>query len=296
MEHKQSKLDAANDEVSKVCQVYANGYLERTKQDDGFYNQLKEAIDKQERLSEDHNKKLEQIKNKELWYVTDTAGAIRSENEVFAFHQKEYWDEMYKNMSDEQAKELGIWLAQVAQTELYGGEISEETQKMVDNIMKSYDSMPKKTKEAMKNAMSPMLEEMQNSEPSLYAKATSLANGILNRLKKAFDIHSPSRKTRKLFRQVMQGSELGLEDEENKLYNKAEDIARNINDEFENVNDISIGSKTRNASNYSSGSNKDILDYEKLYQIFLRALNSCKIEIDPDGFIHFIDNRLMEVM
>ena len=36
------------------------------------------------------------------------------------------------------------------------------------------------------------LEEMKNSEPSLYSKATGIANGILSRLKKAFDIHSPS--------------------------------------------------------------------------------------------------------
>jgi len=296
MQQKQEKIDAATDELAKVSEVYANGYLERSKQEDGFYNTLKEAMDKQERLSESHNKKIEQIKNHELWYVTDTAAAIRGENETFAFHQKEYWKEMYKNMSEEQAKELGVWLAQVSQTELYGGKINDETKKLVDGIMASYDSMPKKTQEAMKNAMSPMLEEMQNKEPSLFAKATGIANGIINRLKKSFDIHSPSKKTRKIFKQVMQGSELGLEDEEKNLYNKAEDIADNINDKFGDVNDISVRSKYRRMVNNISEGKLEIIDYERLFKVFLKALNSCKIQLDKDGFIHFIDDRLMEVL
>ena len=135
---------------------------------------------------------------------------------------------MYKNMSEEQEKELGVWLANLAQTELYGGEISEENQKLIDLIIDSYDEMPKKTREAMKNAMSPMLDEMKNSEPSLFAKASGIANGILSRLKKSFDIHSPSKETRKIFENVMKGSELGLEDEEKTLYNKANEIANNM--------------------------------------------------------------------
>ena len=110
---------------------------------------------------------------------------------------------MYKDMDDSQEKQLGTWLAMVSQTELYGGEIDEETQRLVDSILESYDSMPKGTREAMKNAMTPMLDEMKNKEPSLFSKATSIANGILSRLKKAFDIHSPSKKTRAIFKNVM---------------------------------------------------------------------------------------------
>lgn len=85
---------------------------------------------------------------------------------------------------------------------------------MVDTILASYDSMPKKTREAMKNAMSPMLDEMKNSEPQLYTKASGIANGILSRLRKSFDIHSPSRETRDIFQNVMKGAELGLDDEQ----------------------------------------------------------------------------------
>ena len=120
-----------------------------------------------------------------------------------SIEEKKIWKSMYKNMSDSEAEQLGSWLAMLANTELYGGEISEENRKMVDSIMESYDDMPKKAREAMENAMSPMLEEMKKSEPTLWARASNIANGILSRLKKAFDIHSPSRKTKAIFKNVM---------------------------------------------------------------------------------------------
>lgn len=301
MEQKQAKIDAATDELAKVTEVYANGYLQRSQQNDGFYNTLKTYMEKQQSLEEEHTKKIEQIKNGELWYVTNTYQALQSENETYAFHQNEYWKEMYKNMSDEQAKELGIWLAQVAQTELYGGEINEETKKMVDGIMESYDSMPKKTKEAMKNAMSPMLTEMENKEPSLFAKATGIANGILSRLKKSFDIHSPSRKTRQIMRFAMQPMEEEMEAGKEKLVNEAGNLADEVNEELENISGNvnlkgSISNFSRHNNNLNSQEDRNIIDYEKLYRIFLKALNSCKIQLDKDGFLHFIDDRLMEVL
>ena len=143
---------------------------------------------------------------------------------------------MYKNMSEEQEKELGTWLAMVAQTEMYGGEIDEETSNLVNQIIASYDSMPKETQEAMKNAMEPMLTEMQSKEPTLFAKAQGIADGILSRLKKSFDIHSPSRETRKIFKMVMLGSEKGLEDEEKNIYNQIDNMSEKIKSKLENIN------------------------------------------------------------
>lgn len=75
-----------------------------------------------------------------------------------------------------------------------------------------------------------MLDGMKSREPDLYSKASGIAGSILSRLQKSFDIHSPSKKTRKIFTQVMQGMELGLADEEDKLYNQTEDIADNTMD------------------------------------------------------------------
>lgn len=261
-ENKNKAIQEANDEVAQVNLAYANGFLERAQQNDGFYNTLKEFNEKQEKLQIAHNEEIQKIKNGELWHVTNTYQAIQSENETFAFHQKNTWDEMYKNMSDEQEKELGTWLAMVSQTEMYGGEINQETRKIVDSIIASYDSMPKETQEAMKNAMEPMLTEMENKEPSLFAKATGIANGILSRLKKSFDIHSPSRKMRKIFNFAMEGGELGIEDEKDNIYKQIDNISKGMVDKFSKIN-IDIP-KIQNFDKLQGSLNKEIVDSSKM--------------------------------
>lgn len=228
IEQKEKLIAQANEQVAKVNSAFAEGYLERSQQENGWYNTLKTYTDKQATLQENHNKKIQQIKDGELWYVTNKNQAIQSENDTFAFHQADTWNQMYKNMDDNQEKQLGVWLAMVAQTEMYGGKIDDETKKMVDSILDSYDSMPKETKEAMKNAMSPMLTEMKNKEPSLFAQASSIADGILSRLKKSFDINSPSRKTKEIFEYVMEGAEVGLDKKEKSLYKDIDRIAEGV--------------------------------------------------------------------
>ena len=288
MEHKQAKIDAANDEVAKICDVYANGYLERDKQNNGFYSVLEEYNKKVEKENERHQKKIEDIEDKGILVANYT----EDENKKHQQNMKKIWKDIYKDMSDSQTEQLGVWLALQSDAELHGKEISDEAKQMVDAIMENLDSMPRKTRETMKNAMSPMLEEMQKKEPSLFNKATNIANGILSRLKKSFDIHSPSRKMRKLFNQVMQGAEIGLQDEEKSLYNKVDDISKNINDSFEDVNNIGINAVKRTNTN-----NKlELIDYDKLTKAMLKALNSCKMEIDEDGFVRMVDNRLSEVL
>ena len=235
MEQKQAKIDAANEEVAKISEAYANGYLERASQNDGFYTKLQEYNKKIEEENNRHNDVIQNIEDGNFNKILGKNKSIESEGWKHYENQKKIWEEMYKNMSEEQEKELGVWLAQVAQTELYGGKINNETKKIVDGIMDSYDSMPKKTREAMENAMSPMLEEMKKSEPTLWAKASNIANGILSRLKKSFDIHSPSRETRDIFQNVMKGAELGLEDEQKALNKQVDDIAHQMKTNFSNM-------------------------------------------------------------
>lgn len=240
---KQEKIDTANAEVAEILGVYAQGYADRATQDGDFAEHVEHYNWEQEQEANRHNSAIESIQNNKLLTTHNKNQAIQQENYRHQQEEEKIWKNMYKNMSDSEAEQLGSWLAMLAQTELYGGEISEENQEMVNKILESYDSMPKDTREAMENAMSPMLEEMKKSEPTLWAKASGIANGILSRLKKSFDIHSPSKKTRKIFKQVMQGAELGLEDEEKNLYGQVDDISyailkgldKGLNSAYENM-------------------------------------------------------------
>ena len=203
MEQKQAKIDAANSEVAEICQIYTNGYLERSNINEETRRKIEETNNSIEIENDRHAKELEKIN--EAVYLNEKDKFSRIENENY-WHQQEtkkIWNQMYSDMSEEQQEELGVWLAKLAQTEMYGGDISEENQKMVDTILKSYESMPEDAKEKMNQTMAGMLKGMEDKEPSLFAKASSIANGILSKLKSAFDIHSPSKKTRAIFKNVM---------------------------------------------------------------------------------------------
>ena len=232
---KNEKVAQANDEVAKINSTYLAGYLERSKQNDSFYQKFEEYNTKIEEENKRHNNTIDSIENNALLTQHNKNQSKYNEDYMHQENRKKIWNQMYKDMSEVQEKELGVLLAEVAQTELYGGKIDDETKRIVDSILNSYDSMPKRTKEAMKNAMEPMLTEMQKKAPSLYAKASNIAEGILNRLKKSFDIHSPSKKTKKIFKQMMQGGELGIEDEEDKLYKQVDTLSDKINKKLANI-------------------------------------------------------------
>lgn len=244
-ENKNKKIQSANDEVAKVNEAYSSGYLKRAKENEGFYSKLQEYNQKYEEETDRHNKKIQDIEDGNFNWVLGKTKDTQSEYEKYGKETKKIWTNLYKDMDKSQEEQLGVWLAMVSQTELYGGKIDEETKKLVDNILASYKDMPKETREAMKNAMTPMLEEMEKKEPSLFSKASSIANGILSRLRKAFDEHSPSKETRKIFRYLMQGAELGLEDERKNLTAEVDKISKEALKGF-NLADVGFNSGLKN--------------------------------------------------
>lgn len=245
---KEEKIALANEEVAKVTEAYSNGYTERAKQNESWYTRLSEANEKTETENERHTNRLQEIEEKygNSYHVLQTHTA--TENEKHKQKMKDIWNDMYKNMSEEEAKELGSWLARQVQVEMYGGKISDENQEMVDTILKSYDNIPNDAKEKMNSTMQGMLEGMRDKEPLLYAKASGIAGGILDRLKKSFDIHSPSKKTREIFNYVMEGAELGLEDEKNSLMKQIDDITDTVYRKMQNAIAIENASITAKAT------------------------------------------------
>ena len=108
--------------------------------------------------------------------------------------------------------------------ELYGGEIGEYSQIYTNNILKAFEGLPDEMKETMKESMKGAVKGLEEKEPALYKKSTSIASGVIARLKKAFDIHSPSRVTRRMFQYVDEGAIYGLKDKEQELYSQGEKL------------------------------------------------------------------------
>lgn len=252
-EQKEEKIAAANEEVAKVSQAYFDGYTERGLQAEGFYQKLKEYAAKDSKIRGQYDEDLEATK----------------------ILVKKNWTEMYEAMDKSEEEQLGTWLAMVAETEMYGGEISASTSDMVDEILLSMDVMPEETKKTMTQTMAGMLEGMQSKEPALYAKASGIADGILSRLKQAFDIHSPSKETKKIFQNVMRGAEEGLDIEKNRLNQSIDQISNELRTKLAALNpsmrDIDGLMIERNKTVYTTPNivfNVQELDKQRLEQCF----------------------------
>lgn len=277
MENKQSKIDSANDEVAKISQVYANGYLERSNQESEWYSKLQEYNKKIEEENQRNASNLDFIQNNSLLDLSNKMGAKEQESYRHEKEMAKIWNKMYKDMDDSQEEQLGVWLAQVQQTELYGGQIDDKTKSIVDSIISSYDSMPNGTRNAMKNAMSPLYDEMEKSEPSLFAKAKGIGEGIINRLRKAFDEHSPSKLTRKIMKFAMSPMEDEMEEGKRELFKQADEIGNGITDRLKNIDgDIDINETEK--QNSRSGNIINI-DYNKLAESLAIATNSANQKI-----------------
>ena len=294
MEQKQAKIDAANAEIAEISQVYANGYLERSNQNDGWYAKLQEYNKQIEDENQRNVATLESIQNNALLTQYNKNASKEQENYRHQQTTKKIWDKMYKDMDESQEEQLGVWLAQVQQTELYGGQIDEKTKEIVDSILSSYDSMPDKTRKAMKNAMSPMYEEMKKSEPSLLAKAKSIGEGIISRLMKAFDEHSPSKKTRKIMKFAMFPMEEEMEKGKKELFKQSDEIGEGIVDRLSDI-DGNVNLRMNNSNGYTSP-NSNFIDYNKMADAITKALTNCKFTLDEDGFAKIVKDELYKVV
>ncbi len=83
--------------------------------------------------------------------------------------------------------------------------------------------------------MAGMLAAMAEGEGALYAKATSIANGIANTIRSAWQVKSPSRLFYSIMDYAMQGLYNSMQNSEHSLYQKAGYVSRQIALQFEGL-------------------------------------------------------------
>lgn len=236
--------DAAVAEANTLCsetlKILQDGYKDRA---DGLKtyseNQKKynEDIARENKRSNDNLVALEQAKQAEIKKEYDSGGCdtLLIEQKYDQLIANEYSqhnkkladinDKFTKSFDTNQQEQLSTWLAMLSQTELYGGKISDEDKKVVEDIINNYDQLPPECQETMDEAMQGMINGIKERSPELYASASSVADNILAIFKKKWDIHAPSKVFRKIFKYTLEGGENGLEDEAPKLYKQADDVA-----------------------------------------------------------------------
>ena len=223
-----ARVDAANKQVADVSAIYAQGATERIELDERFNHNLQATKERIEATEKQHADNIANIKK-----YTREGGAIQHQliegaEWAHKIAMEDIWKDMDATLSDSQREQLGSWIANLAQTEMYGGEISDENRDIANAIISTWEYMPDDSREVMQQTMQGMLNGMKDKEPSLFARATSIADSILGRLKRAFDIGSPSKKTKEIFEYVMEGAEVGLDKKEKSLYKDIDRIAGRV--------------------------------------------------------------------
>ena len=246
-QRKEARISAVQSEVASLYEQYSAGYGELTGLNEWYTTVTAGQNASLESENQRHADRLAEIENTKYSNVTEKENAIAFETNRHNSTMTSIWNDLTKNMTDEQLEQLAVWLGFVSQTELYGGQLDEKTKSTVEGLIASFDKLPQESRDTMKDALSPMLDEMNKKEPVLFAKATSIANGILGNLRKAFDIHSPSRKVRAIFNQVMEGAEKGLEDDTPKLLGQATSISNEFLDRLKNIDVTALMDQARAA-------------------------------------------------
>lgn len=272
MSRKNEKIAQVTDEVGKIYALYTEGYLERAGLDDKLNAHIKGNLAERETLQETHQQKMAEILENENLTKEEKNKKASELDKKYQEDLKKVNDAInlgYKNfvesLSEEEQEQLGVLMSMSANTELYGGKMDEKTIKFVNSMINTYSTMPSKTKGVMKDALSPMLTEMEEKEPSLYSKASGIASGILSRLRKAFDIHSPSRKMKDIFKNVMLGAEEGIDGEKKSILNDIDDFSKNILSAFNNkMNGIGSNMSSKFSSSFNINQNKPITIYEHI--------------------------------
>lgn len=165
---------------------------------DGFYDQQIANNDHLKILAKSDENRLEQMQMSEEEKMdllkmseTDRQNYINKKN-------NERKDELKKALEGENADLVEAYIRMAMDTELYGGKVSNEGEKFVENYIKAFDDLSPEMQQVARDAISPLYDEMDKQEPSLLQKASNIAGGIINKLKGAFDIHSPSRVMQKI--------------------------------------------------------------------------------------------------
>ena len=272
----EDNISIANAECAQTISILRQGYEDRANTlIDGNNNlaQIEKEREKSNQAHQEAMEKIEQEHQEELSKITST-GQIKIELEGQAIRDKQRkveeeqarWMEEQARINQRELEIIGnetyqeqsaTWLAMIGEQELYGGQVTGKTREMADTMLGVFEGLPSEAQQAFKDVGDGMIKGLEEKEPSLFAKASNIASSVLGRIKKIFQIASPSKAMKKIFSQLIQGGEVGTDQEKPKLLRKTDSLANNIINRF--------GGMARS------------IDFKGLYQKAANAVDSMSI-------------------
>ncbi len=244
---KDDALEIARSTYTETLSIIQEKYTQYNAQDMAYLKQIIAINQELETLETRKNelflKKSEERKaqlNSETLSVQEQAKIRMSVENWFVDEQNRLYEELEEAFKGAEESNLDSWLGMVQSTKEHGGEISIETQKIIDGIIQAYGNLPEKAQSTMNQTMEGMLKGMAARENEVYDYATMIANNTLKRMERAFDIKSPSRKMQKIYEQLFAGAEKPMADAQKRLPAEMQKIAESMMAEAAKISNPSI--------------------------------------------------------
>lgn len=215
-------LKEATDELKKLNQDEYNEEWEHTARlgdiEDDYYEKLKEVNNSTMNESLKMNERTKLLNEKEQAEEEENTRYAKKIKEIRNSQQKILDDENYRN-------QVAGFTSLEALYETYTGKTGKHSEEIVSAFFTPMENMPKDTKEKFQSAVDGAIKGLDERKDTLFFKAAEIAGGFINTFKKMFNINSPSRVFKKIFKYVIEGGEVGVDDEAPKLYKQADDVA-----------------------------------------------------------------------
>ena len=243
----QTAVDSANKECGDTIAILQKGYLDKadvlkegnealSKLNQEEVDENKKYADNKKAIEDDYSRAISDLSLKQLSqteFIHERQKIINKKNkdsreeetrhkkeqaEINEKREKVYADKSYQN-------QLAGFMSLESLYETYTGKTNESAKGIIKAFYDPMAQMKPETKKNFEQALQGAIDSCEKKKDTLWYKATELADGFVGRFKKVFDIHSPSRVFRKIFKQNFEGAELGNDDEKDKLYKQADDVA-----------------------------------------------------------------------
>lgn len=225
IENAEKKKEAVDQNMAELYTSYANGYWKISDENSIFNQKSTELYASLEEAMSIHNQAVEYLGTKygenTKIYQSEVENLTQNHDQVM----QEIWGNLIRNMDSAEASQLASWLSMVADAQMNGAQLDTNTRDLVSSLIATLGELPEKSKNTIKDTVSPMLKGLKESEPSLYAAAQSDGKTVIGGLEKALEIGSPSKATRRIFQYVGEGAVLGLKDKKQDVKNSASSLA-----------------------------------------------------------------------
>lgn len=243
----QDAIDAANKEAGDTLAILQQGYYDRAdvlkestdelkKLNQEEYNEEWEHTARLGDIQDDYEEKLKEVNNSTMneslkmnertRLLNEKEQAEEEENTRYAKKIKEIRNSQQKILDDENYRnQVAGFTSLEAVYETYTGKTGKHSEEIVSAFFTPMENMPKDTKEKFQSAVDGAIKGLDERKDTLFYKAAEIAGGFINTFKKMFNINSPSRVFKKIFKYVIEGGEVGVDDEAPKLYKQADDVA-----------------------------------------------------------------------